>query len=171
MKSSVLIIIGIIIAVAILGSVTYVYAQMYDCLNPPPWMKIPYFGFEKCFQFLINGNLPDWTQAKENYEKKQTLRIKLIEQFQDKPEVVAFYSKYEDANVSVRDDHVSYFAGSEDDFRVRMNLYFDENYELENIEFHCYVEREHQTEVPQTFILKYLKDYTCDEYGSQRNEN
>jgi hypothetical protein len=166
MKSRLLIIIGIIIAVAILGSVTYVYAQMYDCLNPPPWMKIPYFGFEKCFQFLINGNLPDWTQAKEDYEKKQTLRIKLIEQFQDKPEVVAFYSKYEDANVSVRDDHVSYFAGNEDDFLVRMNFYFDQNYELDYIDFNCYVDREPQTEVAEHFILKYLEEYDCKKYGT-----
>ena len=159
-------IVTIIIGVIILGSTTYVYSQMYDCLNPPPWMKIPYFGFEKCFQFFINGNLPDWTQAIEDHEKKQALRIRLIEQFQDKPEVVAFYSKYEDANVSVRDDHVSYFAGNEDDFRVRMNLYFDENYELDYIDFNCYVDREPQTEVAEHFILKYLEEYDCKKYGT-----
>jgi len=154
-------IIAIIIGVVILGSALYVYSQMYDCLNPPIWMKIPYFGFEKCFQLFINGNLPDWTQAKEDHEKEQALRTKLIEQFQDKPEVVAFYSKYEHAKVSVRDDHVSYFAGNEDDYLVRMNLYFDENYELDYIDFHCYVEQEHQDDVAQTFILKYLEKYTC----------
>jgi len=52
-----LFIVTIVIAVIILGSATYVYSQMYDCLNPPPWMKIPYFGFEKCFQLFMNGNL------------------------------------------------------------------------------------------------------------------
>ena len=157
---------AIVIAVIILGSTTYVYSQMYDCLNPPPWMKIPYFGFEKCFQLFMNGNLPDWTQAKENYEKKQSLRNKLLEQFQDKPEVVAFYSKYEDANVSIRDDHVSYFAGNEDITFVRMNFYFNENYELDYIDLHCYFQREHQTEVAQSFILNYLENYDCKKYGT-----
>ena len=95
----------------------------------------------------------------------------LLELYKDTPEVIAFYAKYEGTQVSVRDDHVSYFAGNEDDYRVRMNLEFDENYEIDNIEFHCYVQREHQTEVPQTFILKFLKDWTCNEYGTQRNEN
>lgn len=96
---------------------------------------------------------------------------RILELYKDTPEVIAFYAKYEDTQVSVREDHVSYFAGNEDDFRVRMNLEFDENYEIENIEFHCYVEREHQTEVPQTFILRFLEDWTCNEYGTQRNEN
>ena len=99
------------------------------------------------------------------------LEKRILELYKDTPEVITFYAKYEDTQVSVRDDHVSYFAGNEDDFRVRMNLEFDENYEIENIELHCYVEREHQNEVAQTFILRYLKDWTCNEYGSQRNEN
>jgi len=47
-----------------------------------------------------------------------------------------------------------------------MNLYFDENYELDYIDFHCYVEREHQTEVAQSFILKYLEKYDCKRYGT-----
>ena len=157
---------AIIAGVIILGSSTYVYSQMYDCLNPPGWMKVPYFGLEKCFQLYLNGNLPDWTQAREDHEKEQTLRIKLVEQFQDKPEVVAFYSKYPDANVSVRDDHVSYFAGNEEDFLVRMNLYFDENYDLDYIDFNCYFDRVPQTEVAEHFILKYLEKYDCKKYGT-----
>ena len=86
--------------------------------------------------------------------------------YKDKQEVVAFYAKYDDANVSVRDDHISYFAGNGDDFRVRMNLYFDENYELDHIEFHCYVDGVPQTEVSETFILKYLEKYDCKKYGT-----
>ena len=101
-----------------------------------------------------------------------SLREFLIDSYKDMPEVVAFYAKYDNAQVSVREDHVSYFAGRDnDDFRIRMNLEFDKNFEIENIELHCYVNREHQSEVPQNFILKYLKDFTCDEYGSHRNEN
>ena len=90
----------------------------------------------------------------------------LLDLYKDKQEVVAFYAKYDDANVSVRDDHISYFAGNGDDFRVRMNLYFDENYELDHIEFHCYVDGVPQTEVSETFILKYLEKYDCKKYGT-----
>ena len=90
----------------------------------------------------------------------------LLELYKDMPEVVAFYAKYDDADISIRDDHVSYFAGNEDDFRVRMNLYFDENYELDHIEFNCYVDRVPQAEVAETFILKYLEKFDCKKYGT-----
>ena len=167
MKTRLLIIIGIT-GVIILGSGSYAYSQMYDCLNPPLWMKIS-FGFERCFQLFINGNLPDWTQAKEDYETKQTLRAKLIEQFKDKPEVVAFYSKYDDTNVSVLDDHLTYFAGREDGFFVRMDIYFDKNYELDHIDFHCYFQQEHQYELPQEDIASKISRFDCKEYGSTAN--
>ena len=159
-----LLIISAIAGAIILGSGTYVYSQMYDCLNPPPWMKVPFFGFEKCFQLFINGNLPDWTQAKEDHEKEQTMRIKLIERFKDQPEVVAFYSNYGDGNVSIRDDRVSYFAGSEDGFFVRMNLYFDKNYDLDYMDFHCYYQNEHQYEIPQEDIASKIAEYDCKEH-------
>ena len=158
--------VAIIIGVVILGTTTYLYDQTYDCLNPPMWMKAPHFSLEKCLQMYVDGTLPDWTQAREDHATKQALKIKLIEQYKDRPEVSAFNAKYDDANVSIRDDHVSYFAGNEDGVFVRMNLYFDENYELDYIDFHCYVEREHQTEVAQSFILKYLEKYDCKRYGT-----
>jgi len=165
--------VAIITTVIVVSSVfAYLYDQMYDCLNPPMWIKIPRtYGINDCLQMYSKDTLPDWTKEREKHAKEQEHREEMIELFSDIPEVVAFYEKYEDANVSVRDDHVSYFAGNEDDFRIRMNLEFNENYEIENIELHCYVDREHQSEVAQSFILKYLKDYTCAEYGSQRNEN
>ena len=157
-------IVAIIIGVLIFGSATYVYSQMYDCLNPPLWMKIPRFGFEKCFQLFIDGNLPDWTQAKQDYESKQALKNQLIERFKDKPEVIAFYSIYEDAKISVRDDHISYFSGSEDDYFARMNLVFDENYNVTNIDFHCYFQRTHQYEFPQEDIVNNISKFNCKEY-------
>lgn len=40
---------------------------------------------------------------------------------------LAFYAKYNDAQTSVREDHISYFAGSDDDALMRMNIFFDEN--------------------------------------------
>lgn len=91
-----------------------------------------------------DGMLPDYTNAREDYAAKQIRNTELIKRFEDIAEVKAFYAKYEDANVSVREDYVSYFAGNEVDFRVRMNLYLDENDELDHIDFHCYVNREHQ---------------------------
>ena len=118
--------------------------------------------------FLLYNSIPmDDGSRDVDLSKEETL----LELYKDTPEVVAFYAKYDDADVSIRDDHLSYFAGNEDDFRVRMNLYFDENYELDHMEFNCYVDRVPQTEVAETFILRYLKDWTCNEYGSQRNEN
>ena len=90
----------------------------------------------------------------------------LLELYKDKPEVIAFYAKYNDAQASIRDDHISYFAGNGDDFRVRMNLYFDENYELDHMEFNCYVDKVPQVEVAEHYILKYLEKNDCKKYGT-----
>lgn len=88
----------------------------------------------------------------------------LLGHYKDKPEVKAFYAKYDDVIISVQDDHVSYVAGNEVDSRVRMNLYFDKNHETDHITLNCYVQRQHQTDVPEEFILKYLKEYDCKKY-------
>lgn len=85
----------------------------------------------------------------------------ILENFQDQPEVEAFYTTYPDALEEIRDDHVSYFAGSEDDYHVRMNIFFDENYELDHIDFHCYYKREHQFEFPQEDIASKIEKYEC----------
>lgn len=151
----------IIVGATLFGSFSFVYALMYDCLNPPLWMKTPQFDLRKCWGLLLNGNLPDWSQAREDYAKKQAHSMELIERYKNMPEVDAFYDTYEDANVSVRDDHVSYFAGSEDDFHVRMNLFFDENYDLDHMDFHCYYQNEHQFEFPQEDIVSKLEKYDC----------
>jgi len=88
--------------------------------------------------------------------------VSLTEQFKDIPEVEAFYAKYPDAYEEVRSDHVSYVVGSDDGFKVRMKIYFDENYELDYIDMKCYVNRELQNDIPETFILKYLQKYECE---------
>ena len=116
---------------------------------------------EICFDIAslrISNPFPD-----DILDSKQAHNSEL---FKDKPEVIAFYAKYDDANVSVREDHVSYYAGNEEDFRVRMNLYFDENFDLDYIQFHCYVGRELQTDVAETNILRYLENYDCKKYGT-----
>ena len=152
--------------VVVFGSFSFVYALMYDCLNPPMWMKIPRFDLRYCWGLFLNGHLPDWSQAREDYAKKQAHKMTLLERYQNMPEVVAFYDKYDDANVSVRDDHLSYFAGHEDEIVIRMNLYFDENNELEHLNFHCYHQREHQVEVAQEDIVSFLENNDCKKYGT-----
>ena len=47
----------------VFGSTAYVYAQIYDCLNPPLWIKGPNFSFEYCFGLLLDGNI---TKYKRN---------------------------------------------------------------------------------------------------------
>jgi len=108
--------------------------------------------------FVLYNLMPmDDTSRNIDLSKDETL----LELYKDKPEVVAFYDKYEDTNVSVREDHVSYFTGNGDDFRVRMNMYFDENYDLTHMQFFCYVGGVLQTEVAQEDIVSYLEKYTC----------
>lgn len=156
----------IIIAIAmgvIISTVSgYLYNQMYDCLFPPTWMNLPHsYGLSDCMKMYSEGTLPDYTQARKDFKDRQARNTELLERYKDIPEVKAFYAKYNDANVSAREDHMSYFAGNGDDFRVRMDLYFDENYDLEYINFHCYVGEQHKTEVAQEDILSYLEKYEC----------
>ena len=157
--------IPIIITAIILGSLTFVYSQMYDCLNPPLWMKVPHFGFERCFELFLTGNLPDWSQAKEEYAKQQAIRNKLIENFKNNPEVMAFFTNYPDAKVSVRDAHVSYFSGNEDGFFIRLNLFFDENHSLDYYDLHCYFQNVHQFEIAQEDIVSKLEKLECRKSG------
>lgn len=157
----------ILIGVIISASVGYLYDQMYDCLFPPMWLKFPRsYNVVDCLKMYSDGTLPDWTNTREDYAKKQARSAELIELYKDEPEVSAFYAKYEDTNVSVRDDHISYFAGSEDDSHVMMKMFFDENYELDHIDFHCYYQNEHQFELAQEDITTGLEKYDCKKHGS-----
>ena len=61
----------IIIGVVLFGSFSFVYALMYDCLNPPMWMKGPPTGFDRCWKLFLNGYLPDYSDDQERYENKQ----------------------------------------------------------------------------------------------------
>ena len=54
----------------------------------------------------------DLSQVEFDKCVKIILEKRIIELYKDTPEVVAFYAEYEDAQVSVREDHVSYFSGS-----------------------------------------------------------
>ncbi len=108
---------------------------------------------------LLLAVTSDDIQKTESSEEKSLSNL-----YKDKPEVVAFYDKYDDADVSVREDHVSYFAGNGDDFRVRMNMYFDGNYDLTHMKFYCYVGDKLQHEVAQEDILNYLQNFHCQTY-------
>ena len=161
MKTRLLIITTIATGIIISGIAAYLFDQMYDCLNPPVWMKTPRSGLDHCWELFLNGHLPDWSDAREDYAKKQAHKLESIERYKDKSEVVAFYTKYNDANVSVRDDHISYFAGNENGFHVRMNVYFDDSYDLTHLKFYCWVGDELQHEVAQENVLSYLGNQYC----------
>ena len=93
--------------------------------------------------------------------KRSTLDSKVPDLYKDKPEVVSFYAKYKDAQFSVAGDQISYFAGSDDGFKIRMSLYFDENHEIYDMELHCYYQSVHQYEVPSEDIVSKLEKYDC----------
>ncbi len=44
-----------------------------------------------------------------------------------------------------------------------MSLYFDKNYNVTHIDFHCYVQRQHQWELDSHDILRHLleSDFSC----------
>ena len=86
---------------------------------------------------------------------------RILEYYKTLPEVKAFYAKYNDAQASVREDHISYFAGSDDDTLMRMNVFFDENQTLDHIDTHCYFQKIHQYEIPQEDIVNKLEKYDC----------
>ena len=90
----------------------------------------------------------------------------LLKQYKDLPEVVAFYQKYNDAQVSVRDNHISYFAGSDHDSLMRMNIFFDKEHTLDHMDLHCYFQKVHQFEIPQEDIVNKLENYDCEKSGT-----
>ena len=90
---------------------------------------------------------------------------KLENLYSSQPAVREFYDTYDEVQVSVREDHVSYFSGSDEGYFVRMNLFFDENHDIINIDFHCYFQRVHQYELPQEHIEQKIVKYDCKEYG------
>ena len=96
----------------------------------------------------------------------QSVKESLLMRYQDMPEVMAFYAKYNDAQVSVRDDHVSYFAGSDDASLMRMNIFFDKNHALDRVDLHCYLQKVHQFEISQEGIVNKLKNYDCEKSGT-----
>ena len=89
---------------------------------------------------------------------------KLENLYNSESSVKAFYDTYEEVQVSIREDHFSYFSGSDDDYFVRMNLFFDKNHDITNIDFHCYFQRVHQYELPQEYIEQKIVKYHCKEY-------
>ena len=111
------------------------------------------------------------TRMHECLNEQENDKHQIIELFKNTAEVKAFHMQYQDAQISVRDDHVSYFSGSDDGYLVRMNLYFDENYVLTNTDFHCYYKKVHQFEVPQEDIATTLSKYDCKTYSEMNNEN
>ena len=94
----------------------------------------------------------------------QTTNDLLLNHFSNLSEVVAFYEVYEDAEFLLNEDHISYFSGSDDGYFARLNLFFDENYSINGMDFHCYYKRVHQYELPQEDIASKIAEYDCKEH-------
>ena len=91
----------------------------------------------------------------------QSVRESLLMRYQDMPEVVAFYTKYADAQASVRNDHVSYVSGSDDELKIRMKLFFDENYAIIDKSLVCYYKKAFQFESSPEDVLYRLQSNEC----------
>ncbi len=126
-----------------------------DHIGLPDGMSIE--DFDKCVDAII--------------EKRPILNLKspdALESIKDHPLVDEFYAKYPNTREEIRSDHISYFVGSDDGYLVRMNLYFDDNYVLENIDFHCYYQKVHQLEIPQEDLVSKIEKYDCKEYTKSK---
>ena len=91
----------------------------------------------------------------------QSVKELLLVRYQYMPEVVAFYTKYTDAQASVRDDHVSYVSGSDDELKIRMKLFFDENYTIIDKSLACYYKKAFQFESSPEDVLYRLQSNEC----------
>ena len=91
----------------------------------------------------------------------QSVKESLLMRYQDIPEVVAFYAKYNDAQVSVRDDHMSYVSGSDEGLKIRMKLFFNENYTIIDKSLTCYYKRAFQFESSPEDVLYRLQSNEC----------
>ncbi|WP_238535957.1 hypothetical protein [Candidatus Nitrosopumilus koreensis] len=152
--------------------------------------KSEYIIFEKYSAAALNGCAPerelvvkpDYSKAVCVFEESVLKLVQrgwvaktifsdepILDYYKTLPEVVAFYSVYDDADVLFDDNILSYFAGDGDNFSVRMNLNLDQNHNIKDISFHCYAQRVHQTDVAQENILNFLGTYTCDETGVHKN--
>jgi len=143
-----------------------------DKKNPSTWGKLvlpeigcpnlelvfKYDGSPACVKHETKQKLVDrgWTETE--FDKNKMVKI-----FQNSPETREFYAVYDGADMSVSEDHVSYFAGSEDGYLAKMNMFFDKNNALDHIEFHCYFQKTHRFELAQEDIVSKLKKYDCRE--------
>lgn len=93
----------IIIGVVLFGSFSFVYAMMYDCLNPPLWMKGAPSSLNRCWGLFVTGNLPDYSDERERYENKQFQNI------MEKKATLAFNIKLDEYRYSV--DHLTVQEG------------------------------------------------------------
>ena len=94
-----------------------------------------------------------------------SIEFSTLEDIKRNPVVGAFYEKYSDTSEEVRRDHVSYVVEN-DGYKVRMKLFFDENFTLDYIDFHCYQDKTLLYEVPEEDILHYLENNECGNLSS-----
>jgi len=111
---------SIIIGVVLFGSFSFVYALMYDCLNPPTWMKTPKFDIRFCLELLATGNLPDHPTWEEYLASKETRP-------EPEPEPEPTYTLTEVhcfPNQVIYNDECIYVLTQTDEFPKEMTKYF-----------------------------------------------
>ncbi|KAF6243197.1 hypothetical protein C6988_04515 [Nitrosopumilus sp. b1] len=91
-----------------------------------------------------------------------------LEDIMKNPAIEAFYLRYGDVYPTVKSDHVSYHAGGDEGFSARLNLYFDNRYNLQYIEFHCYEDKQHRYEIAEEWIVRHLQSHHCETYGKNQ---
>ena len=91
----------------------------------------------------------------------QSVKESLLMRYQDVPEVVAFYAKYNDAQASVREDHISYVSGSDEGLKIRMNLFFNEDNAIIDKSLTCYYKRAFQFESSSEDVPYRLQSNEC----------
>ena len=112
--------------------------------------------------YLNTAEKLDWKSIDSNVIiLSQSVKESLLMRYQDIPEVMAFYAKYNDAQVSVRDDHMSYVSGNDDGLKIRMNLFFNEDYTIIDKSLTCYYKRAFQFESSPEDVLYRLQSNEC----------
>lgn len=86
--------------------------------------------------------------------------VALQKKFKETLEVQKFYDTYENVDSYFRDNRLNYVSEN-DDFRIRLSLHLDENYNLSYMDFFCFAGDTLKHEIAQEDILKYLDNPLC----------
>jgi len=74
-----LLIISIIIGLIVSSGFAFIYNEMFNCLSPPGWLKMPRtFSFSDCLEQFASGNLSHYTRDSDTSSKEIFQFIQVI---------------------------------------------------------------------------------------------